>query len=732
MMISENVGASCWLLCALVWIGPAEGSDVEGEIELGLGHLSDYAYRFGNTAGVNEQGLAPLLDLSVGARPAGEETGYWQLNIERALLDTTRLELEVGQQGDQRLRLNYRETPNYGYDDALTPVRSEASSTLVLPEGWEASDATTAGMAQLEESLSAVNLWQQRRSLGLDYRKRLGQRWTLDADFRRETLEGTRALGGATGATGGNVRALLLPAPVDDETHIAALNLSYVGDGYHWRIGYHGSFYSNQSPELVWQTPFGSHPQWGPDVGYPDGYNRMAQAPDNQAHQLRAQGGLTLTRTTRLHLDAALGRQSQDQVFLPYTINPNLEAPEPLPRDSLNSRVDTTHLRARLTSRPAPRVNLVTRLGYRDRDNRTPIDAYQRVRGDAVAQQAPIDARLNRPYGLTETRASTDVAYRLTRGTRLEAGYEFQETRRDYSEVARTGEHGVKLGVRSTRFESLAIALNYHQQRRSASEYRGNQPLVDTHIPGSIDAEDFENHPLLRKYYLTDRDRDQWRLRTDWYPAQALTLGVALAHSQDRYPSGYMGLNRAQMVSATLDASYAPGDDWRLSGFVNRDQYRRTQSGRSFRGSVPADAFDPERDWKTRGEDRFNVVGLSLDWERLRPRLGDWQPEGDLSLRLSATRSHSRGAVDTQAGPALDAAPLPDLITRLSSFEMEALYQLSERASVRLGLEREHYRSRDFALDEIAPDAVNTVLLMGYSSPTYRVTWVRLGYRYSF
>ncbi|WP_347331011.1 MtrB/PioB family decaheme-associated outer membrane protein [Marinimicrobium locisalis] len=721
-------------LAAAVAASVARADTPTGEVEIGLGHLSDGAYRYGNEAGVNEAGLAAVLDLELNASadPASGETGYWTLEAKRLGLETGRVELEAGEQGRQRLRLEYREIPGYRFDEAVTPLRGAGTSTLSLPPGWEAADASTTGMTRLEEHLEEVNLWQRRRSLGLEYQRHLDRQWTVSADFRRQTLEGTRVLGGATGAHGGNVRALLLPAPLDYDTQTAALAIAYTGSGYYWSLGYQGSFFNNRAGTLLWPTPFGQHPQWAPGTGYPEGQNQLALEPDNQAHQLRANGRVNLPGRTRLHLDAALGRQTQDEAFLPYTVNPRIDIEAPLPRDSLNARVDTTRLKARLTSRPTARLNLVARLGYRDRDNQTPIEAYQRVRSDASAQQAYVDARLNRPYSLTEREASADAAYRLARGLRLEAGYEFTQTDRDYSEVARTDEHGLKLGARSTRWNSVALSLDYRRLRREASDYVGNRPLVETHVPGSVGEEDFENHPLLRKYYLTDRDRDQWRLRMDWYPSSSVSVGSTLAHNRDDYPAGYLGLTQAEMLSATLDITYAPTEDVRLSGFVNRDRYRRSQSGRSFRGSVSEDAWDPERNWQTRARDRFTVGGLTVDWEGLEPRLLGWQPQGDLDLSLSLSQSRSTGEVVTETGPALAAAPLPELTTRLDRVSVQARYHLSERSSLRLEVERERYRSEDFALDSLAPDAHPNVLLMGRTSPAYRTTWVVLGYRLSF
>ena len=707
---------------------------VEGAVSASLGYLNNDAYQYGNHAGVNEQGAAPYLDLNLRYRatPDSGDTTYWRVEGERLGLDTPRFSLEAGEQGRQRLRLDFREIPRYRFDDARTPLQGAGSAVLTLPQNWQATDATTAGMGTLQENLYEVNLWQKRRSLALDYRRGLGAQWTLDVDFRRDTVQGTRALGGVSGATGGNVRALLLPGSLDYETHLAGLSLAYLGDNMRWTLGYHGSFFSNGDRSVVWPTPFAAHPQWAAGTGYPDGLNQMATEPDNQAHQLRASGSYTFTRSTRLYLDAVLGRQSQNEQFLPYTINPQLAVSEALPLDSLEARVNTSRLDLRLSSRPMSRLNLMTRIGYRDRDNRTPVAAFQRVRGDAVDQQPFVDARLNRPYGLTETKASIDATWRFSGRVRLEAGYGITETDRDYSEVETTREHAVSVGLRSTQLDSLALALSYQHMRRRTDDYVGNRPYIQTHVPGSIDAEDFENHPLLRKYYLSERDRDQLRLHADWYPLEQLSLGAALAWNRDDYPSGYFGLNKSQLLSATFDISYTPAEDFRLSAFYTRDRYRNDQAGRAFRGSVPADAFDPERNWQVTATDHFETVGLSLDREQLRPRLGNWQSPGTLDLSVQLSHSRSQGEIGTEAGPALTNAPLPDLGTRLNTATVAARYHLSAQSSLRFALERELYRSSDFAFDDVEPDTLANVLLFGQSSPRYKATWVSLSYRYQY
>ncbi len=709
-------------------------ANIEGSVEAGVGYLSDDVYFFGNYLDMHRQGLTPFLDFDLTSLPArnSDSTAYMRAEGEHIGLDMLRLQFEAGQQGSQRFRFLYLTLPAYESDDARSPLYFSGPANLSLPLNWQAADASTAGLTTLEENLRELSLGQRRHSLRLDYRRHLNPEWTLHADFRRERIQGTRALGGVTGATGGNVRAALLPAPVDLETRIASFAVAYAEGPLHWRLSYHGSFFDNGQHSLSWPTLYAAHPQWAAGTGFPDGMNQMAREPDNQAHQLRLNGSLQMSPRNRLHLDAMLGRQRQNQSLLPYSINSWLQTEAELPRDSLNARVHNSQFNLRLNSRPVQQLNLVSRLSWRERDNRTPIEAWQRVRGDAVFQQAFADARLNRPYSLRETRFTSDANWRLSGSMRLTGGYAWSNTERNYSEISRAEEHGISVGIRSTRFRTAALAADYQFQRRRTDEYIGNRPYIETHVPGTIDAEDFENHPLLRKYYLSERDRQQWRLHGNWYPHARVTFGAALAYNHDNYPAGYFGLNKSTMLSTTFDATYTTDEDLRISAFINRDRYRNEQSGRSFRGSVPADASDPNRNWWITARDRYHVVGISMDREELRPRLGNWRPAGTLNLEAEISHSRSRGDIDPVAGAGLQAAPLPELGTRFNSLERSARYHFSARNSLQLGIEHERYSSTDFAYDNVAPDTLSSVLLMGQASPHYQVTWTTLSYRHQF
>lgn len=704
--------------------GVDDEEDVEyflSEIEVGVGYLDDDAFRFGKFSGLTDKGAHPLLDFSINSFPAwdGDDTSYWRFEGRRVGLDTRRLELEFGQQGTQRVRMGYREMHNNTLGDGMTPFRGIGSASLTLPGNWEATAASTGAMPVLEASLVPVDVGHRRQRLALDYRRNLDPQWTADAAYRREIKDGTRVVGAAFGSTGGNPRAAAIPAPVDFVTDIFDLTLQYSGERYLAGFSYHGSLFDNREDAFSWRNPYGQLGQWAPGVGFPDGHGRMALEPSNQFHQLRAFGASSFGATSRVSADLAVGRMTQDEPFLPYTINPLLEVTEPLPRTSLDGRIDTTVFNLRMTSRPMERLTVNAGYRFDDRDNRTPQALYQYVRGDSQHQPAATSGRINLPYSLKEHRIDLSGTYRFAGRTRLTGGYQLRDVDRTFSESSAYTESTLRAGLRLQPSAMTALSIDLRRSERDADRYDGRVPLVAGHLPGTVGPDDFENHPLLRKYYLTDRDRDQASVRADLMTEGAFSLGLMASHAQDRYDDRFFGLNRGEARSVTVDGGYHPTQELSLSAWFTRDSLDALQTGRAF---APGQHEDAERDWRVTHDDRVDSFGVNL--QRAIGR--------SMELGTDLVYSRTRSTIGVDGGSALNTAPFPDLVTKLTAYSLYLRYHLNAASSLRFGVEHERYAASDFALDGVAPDTMANVLWLASPIPNYQVNWITMTYRYRF
>ena len=119
------------------------------------------------------------------------------------------------------------------------------------------------------------------------------------------------------------------------------------------------------------------------------------------------------------------GRMTQNEAFLPYTINPGLTTTG-LPRTSLNGVVATTFLNARLATRPMRNLSLSASLRFEDRDNRTPQSEYIYIGGDSQLQPQPGSnsdrIRTNLPRSRRHEQLVLDADYRLTSSSAVKLG----------------------------------------------------------------------------------------------------------------------------------------------------------------------------------------------------------------------------------------------------------------------------------------------------------------------
>ncbi len=738
---ASRIGASLSAAAALLTAMSAAAQNqpgertLEREVSIGLAWQDDSSFRYGRYTGLVNSGLQPWLEFRMRSTPAwnGDETAYWSAEGTRVGQNARHLQLRIGDYGRQRLTLGLAQIPRYNSDSARTPFRDVGSAFLTLPSGWETTGNTTPGLPSLGSSLEDVNLREKRTRFTLDYARDLNSsensRWHLNVNYRHEHKDGLRLQGGTTGSTGGNARAALLPVPLDFTTEVVDLGITRTTRRASAGLSYTGSFFRNAHSSMSWQSPFGAHPQWVGGTGYP-GVARLSLEPDNSFHQLGFAGSYALSGTLRVNMGASYGRMLQDQAFLAYTVNPAIAINTPLPRSSLSGRVDLTRVNVGVSARPAPRLQLNASYRYDDRDDRTPRAAWQIIRSDSENQRAAELARINRPYSLTQHALRADVGYRVSRGIRVQGGYRFTDQRRDYSEITSLDEHQFSVGVRFSTLDILALSLDLLHARRSTGEYVGNRPLVATRVPGTVGDDDFENHPLLRKYYLADRDREGMRLRADVPLGDGASVGLSAGYNRDDFRNSVLGLTRASMRTATVDASVFPADDLRLSAFVTLDRYNNRQAGRSF-NATPAQAQDPDRNWWMDGLDRFTTTGLSLDIDRLEQRwpwLAGSADRGAVAAGLDIIYAASTGRLDVSSGPALTTTALPPLRTRLNLYRLHASFPLRNQAQLRMSLEHERYRSRDFGYEGVAPDTIANVLAFGHESPSYRINHVVLSY----
>jgi len=156
--------------------------------------------------------------------------------------------------------------------------------------------------------------------------------------------------------------------PIDYSTHEIGASLERLGQKWRVRAGNTGSIYHNHVTSLTWDNPFSAT-----DADRNQSSGRIDLYPENTRHNGTLSGVFTLPWRGRLTANVSYGIMSQDDLFLPFTINTGVEEIPGLPANSADAEIKNLHVNSALTLKPTRDLSLGLRIGYFDRDNQTSI-----------------------------------------------------------------------------------------------------------------------------------------------------------------------------------------------------------------------------------------------------------------------------------------------------------------------------------------------------------------------
>jgi len=654
------------------------------EMEIGIGYVSDDAYKFGRYNGMQEKGPFVIGDFK--GRYFEEDGRFWSIRATNLGLESRYLRLEGGVQGSYKFFLEYDELPNYKNNTVKSPFLGIGGDLLTLPSDFDIN-------TNLDTYLNNFELETQRRrtKAGVNFIPK--ENWQFDIDVSHENKQGVDATGGAiasgTNMMVGNTTIAILPEPIDQDTDIVNAKLSYASDNGQVDLKYEMSIFDNNYSSLTWQDPFNTAAA-----------GSMSLAPDNEFHQLSLTGGYALPYQSRLTGFVAMGRMTQNQNYNPYTINNNATT-APLPQTSLDGEVLTTNAQLKLVSRPISSLRLNAELRYNERDNQTSVATYDYVILDS---DNFTNTATNRPFSYKNNRFNLDANYRFNAITSLRGGYKYNEMKRSYTNAERdtTKEDTLFAKWKIKAHSTVDVALFAEASKRDGSDY------------SSLATE----NPAMRKYYLADRDRTKVGGIIDYMATEKLFLSARVDYNEDDYTDSVIGLTEATQPVYTIDFSYQPRHNITTYGYYTYETIESSQAGSALGTETP--------DWEADFEDAFDTIGLGAKWTDL----GKWDIGADIVL----SKSNGSSVMKSLAVPGTE-GQYPDTKTELASVKLWTDYNYSKQLVYKVGLWFEEYSADNWAVDGLQPydpAAVENVLLLGNETLDYNVyvLTASLSYRY--
>lgn len=742
------------------------------EIEVGVGHVSDDSFKFGDYGrGLEKSGAHLIGNVDLNMRGDGNAT-YLQLIGRNLGLDSRSIQIMGGEQGNYGLSLEYDELIKLHSDSYQTPFTGMGSTYLTKPAVWAvgaAANPSTATMTDLAANMKRFNIETQRKAASFGLTKQLAAGWNVALNYKREKKEGTQLSGAPmqTVNASENRSTFLAPDPIDYTTDLFDAVARYADDKLQMQAGYHVSLFDNAIRSLGWDS-LACSPDGGgiasPCVGEGGLTGRLGMMPGNQFHRLKVSGGYTLSKDTRLTGGLSFGRATQNEAFLPYSTRTDIAMPATA---SLNGKVDTTHADVKLNTKLTHESTLTAGYKYDDRDNRTPINQYTYYIADNTSlplYQASV--RTNTPLSKKQQKLYADIDYDLSAATRLNLGYDFDKVTHTYEPTAGDKEHTIKAEVKHHFSDTTTGGLAYAYADRKASDYNSMAPAMATHtatylaslcvapntflyngvatvctgeLAGTATTP-FLDTPSLRKYFLADRKRNKLRAFADISPSEKLDLQFGASYYNEKYPdteAGY-GLTKATGWTANFDANWAATDSVNGIFFATFEDSETEQRESDTKLDRLGRQLNTQAFFDTYGgvisrTDRSLTLGLGFKVKQ--DDSFDWGGNLTHATTTGSTRFSNLGtATSVTFGPlATNLWPMPDAVTRLNRLDLFGKYKVRKDLTLNMRYAYEQYNSVDWAWDgQTIAIAPTNFISTEQISPDYRVNVVSASLIYSF
>ena len=625
------------------------------------------------------------------------ETGrYLELGGKNLIRDDQYIRFGLGSYGSWGLEVERNEIPHNLSNKAKTPFIDQGDGLFTVPSpvldaaivGIPNLAADKAVMLQNDQDtadwlathLRDTDLGTQRdkTSATLQYSPIEALKFRLT--YSDERKDGSKITYGPIGNRPPNTLNIQFTEPIDYVTREVKFEAEYNRDRFQSLFTYLISDFDNDIEKLRWQNIWGFDPE--NPAGFTQASNsaggtqrlatfgQRALAPDNRYQNASLTFGIDLPLASRLAATAAFGKSEQDETLLPYSSSDFGSAVTPfsstaaLPRTKADAEIETKLFNVDYTINPVDRLNLRAFYRFYDLDNNTEEDDWRYVTSDALPNgQANSglptykNMRTNLAFAYDQQNYGLDATYNLAFWrTTLGLGFEREELDRDFRE-ADTDENMYKVSLRTRPANWLSLRAKYLFGDREADSYDTFVTAQSYWYAAGDQGTDkdnpqftFTNHPDMRKFDVSDRERNQLDVAATVMPLDNLDLTASYRWREDDFdsdvkstqpllgspivgaettattPGDQLGLLEMETERYALDASYLATDRLTLTAFGARETIESKQRGLEFdenhkedpsvRLNLDLGAYTEARgQWVAKTDDETNTVGAGAGFE---------------------------------------------------------------------------------------------------------------------
>lgn len=514
-----------------------------------------------------------------------------------------------------------------------------------------------------------------------------------------------------------------LAEPIDYRTTVLNVGAGVYKKNWLADAEYTFTNFDNGNQSLVWDNPFritDASATNNTDVNTANGFNRgrfetgqIALTPSSQSHDFSVSGSVDLPLHSRFAANLGYGWITQDEAFVPYTLNSalagvgggpaDITSTSALPQRDLDGEVRTINQSYVLTSKPLDSLALAAKYRYYDYDNKSDAihfdgfaafgESYWRTVKNAPSVD-PGAVVENEPLSFTRQNAEVSVDYHVAKPLTVFAEGFWEDWDRKELRIDGTTELGIGGGFIYKPVKFASVKGSYKFSHRAVDGYKRGDSTANPEAVG------------LANYDWADRERQKADLRVTVNPVETLTVGFIGQYLEDEFgDDNRFGLKKQESAAGAFDIAYSPSE--RLTVFANyTKEYRKgamqsgakddkfNDPGTAIDDAFAGDNFNPLNYWNTDIREKTDTIGLGATVQIV--------PE-KLILTAGYTFSHSKmefANSNPNGAVKLDNAEVqawPDVTSRLQEVKADLAYAVTKNLKVGINYLYEWYSLKDFA-----------------------------------
>lgn len=559
--------------------------------------------------------------------------------------------------------------------------------TFLLPSGFQA----LLGAPQ-------QNLSTRRDAVGLGIALTPTEAWDLRLQYTPERRMGSRP-------TGNNFAFTVLELPEPIEYHTDDLQASAEVAKPRWTIqgSSQTSLFRNDVKALEWTSSFPANDPLVPASG------RKSLPPDNSAQNFMLSGAVDLARSARIVATVSPGWMRQNDAFLPFTINPAIQA-QPnypaLPATSLNGDKQTLMMNYLLTGRIKKNFSYNARYRSYRLDNQTPSLLFSNyVSYDAVLPVSTLAAprsRRNLPYAYTRQNVNLDWIWAPSKTASARWFYQWESWDRTYSAVAHSNEHTAGASWDWMNKGGWSVqALFQHSQRRP-EQY--NSAYFNASFPAGAGLYTLDQLPGLRRFDEAQRSRNYGTVSLQAPPIRSFQLSATYTVDRSFFHESYYGslYDLSDAVSGDLSYLLRSSVSLYVDYTFERLRYalRSRQRLDGFPTGAPIDSAN--NDWQSNIRDLVHTWGAGVNAGLIRNKIVTDVYYG-FSQGSNSTATAALGDPAAAGFLVTSAEDYPRLSNRFQRLRASLKFPVTSSISYRVEYIYERYGERDLALEQAIP-----------------------------